>query len=455
MTTTTLSTEPLELASRLLELVEAAGADQADAVAVSSTNASTTVRKQQVENVSESTARSVGLRVILDGRQATVSTSDVSDAALAETVETALELARVSEPDPFAGLAEPTEQARSTPQLALFDEQIPEVDGEHRLGQALACEQSAIDADPRIVNSGGATFSTNFSSFALVDTNGFAGAYADTSASMWVEVMAQEEDGQLRNAGWSTSERSLHRLDKPEDVGREAAARALRQLGASKASTCEVPVVWEPRMAAGLAGIVAGAASGEALYRKATFLADRQETMVASPLLTIIDDATLANRLGSRPFDGEGVVTRRNALVERGVFQGFLFDSYNARRLDAASTGSAWRSVGGLPQIGSGNLSIEAGQTSPEAIISEIDDGLYLTTLMGFGINYTTGDFSRGAAGIWIRNGELAEPVQEINVSGNLLEMFQRIDAVGNDAQWFGATSAPTLRMSRMTVSGV
>ncbi|MDE2896173.1 MAG: TldD/PmbA family protein [Chloroflexota bacterium] len=455
MATATLSTEPLELAARLLELAQAAGADQADAVAVASTNASTSVRKQQIEKVSESTARSVGLRVILDGRQATVSTSDIGDSALAETVETALALARVSEPDPFSGLADPKDQARNVPQLALFDEQIPEVDGDHRLGQALTCEQAALDADSRIVNSGGATFSTSFSSFALVDTNGFAGSYADTSASMWVEVMAEEEDGQLRNAGWSTSERSLHRLDNPEDVGREAAARALRQLGASKASTCEVPVVWEPRMAAGLAGIVAGAASGEALYRKATFLADRQEAEVASPLLTIIDDATLTNRLGSRPFDGEGVVTRRNALVNRGMFQGFLFDSYNARRLDAASTGSAWRSVGGLPQIGSGNLTIEPGETSPEEIIGEVDDGLYLTTLMGFGINYTTGDFSRGAAGIWIRNGELAEPVQEINVSGNLLEMFQRIDAIGNDAQWFGATSAPTLRMSRMTVSGV
>ena len=455
MADTPMSAEPLELAAKLLELAKAAGADQADAVAVSSTNASTTVRKQQIEKVSESTSRSVGLRVILDGRQATVSTSDISDAALAESVETALQLARVSEPDPYAGLADPKEQAHETPNLALFDEQIPEVDGEHRLAQALACEQAALDADALIVNSGGATFSTNFSNFALVDSNGFSGAYADTSASMWVEVMAQDEGGQLRNAGWSTSERNLHRLDAPEDVGREAAARALRQLGASKASTCEVPVVWEPRMAAGLASIVASAANGEALYRRATFLADRQQSEVASRLLTVVDDATLTNRLGSRPFDGEGVVTRRNPLIEQGVFQGFLFDSYNARRLDADSTGSAWRSVGGLPQIGSGNLSIEAGKTPPEQIISEVDDGLYLTTLMGFGINYTTGDFSRGAAGIWIRNGELAEPVQEINVSGNLLEMFGRIDAVGNDAQWFGATSAPTLRMSSMTVSGV
>lgn len=455
MSNQTLSTEPLEIAARVLELAQSAGAEQADAIAVSSTNASTTVRLQKLEKVSESTSRSVGLRVILGGRQATVSTSDVSDAALNEAVQTAMELARISEPDPYAGLADPTTQARNTPQLALFDEQIPDVDGDRRLSQALACEQSALDADERISNSGGATFSTNVNNFALVDTNGFAGSYADTSASMWVEVMAQEEDGQMRNAGWSTSERALHRLDDPADVGREAAARALRQLGATKASTCEVPVVWEPRMAAGLAGIVSGAASGEALYRRATFLAGRESEAIASPLLTIVDDGTLSGRLASRPFDGEGVVTRRNALIAEGVFQGFLFDSYNARRLDAASTGSAWRSVGGLPQIGSGNLTIEAGETPPEQIIGEIEDGLYLTTLMGFGINFTTGDFSRGAAGIWIRNGELAEPVQEINVSGNLLEMFQRIDAVGNDAQWFGSSSAPTVRMSRMTVSGV
>ncbi len=455
MTNQTLSTEPLEIAARILELAQAAGAEQADAIAVSSTNASTTVRLQKLEKVSESTSRSVGLRVILGGRQATVSTSDVSDAALNEAVQLAMELARISEPDPYAGLADPTTQARNTPQLALFDEQIPDVDGDQRLSQALACEQSALDADERISNSGGATFSTNVNNFALVDTNGFAGSYADTSASMWVEVMAQEEDGQMRNAGWSTSERALHRLDDAADVGREAAARALRQLGATKASTCEVPVVWEPRMAAGLAGIVSGAASGEALYRRTTFLAGREDEAIASPLLTVVDDGTLSGRLASRPFDGEGVVTRRNLLIADGVFQGFLFDSYNARRLDAVSTGSAWRSVGGLPQIGSGNLTIAAGETPPEQIIGEVEDGLYLTTLMGFGINFTTGDFSRGAAGLWIRNGELAEPVQEINVSGNLLEMFQRIDAVGNDAQWFGSSSAPTVRMSWMTVSGV
>ena len=445
---------PLELAAQLLELARRAGAQQADAVAAASTNSSTEVRMQKVEKVAEAASRSVGLRVIVDGRQAVVSTSDVTDAALAETAQTAMELARVSEPDPHAGLPDPSEQTRQPAELALFDEAIPLLEGDERARRALACEQAALDASPQIGNSGGATFSTRVSAFALADTNGFAGQYRGASASLYVEVMAQEDDGRLRNAGWFTAARQLHRLEDETSVGREAAARALRQLGAAKGDTWEAPVVWEPRMAAGLAGIVAQAASGEALYRGATFLAGREGEQVASPLLSIEDDPTLPGQLGSRPFDGEGVTTRRNPLLEAGVFRGFLFDCYNARRLNAATTGSAVRDVGGLPAIGSGNLVIAAGETPADEIIADVEDGLYLTTLMGFGINLTTGDFSRGAAGIRIRNGQLAEPISEINISGNLQNMLQNIDAVGDDPQWFAQTAAPTIRMSRMTISG-
>ena len=445
---------PLELASQLLDLARRAGAEQADAVAVASTNSSTEVRMQQVEKVAEAASRSVGLRVIVDGRQAVVSTSDVTDAALAETAQTAMELARVSEPDPHAGLPDPSEQTRQPAELALFDETIPLLDGDERARRALACEQAALDASPQIGNSGGATFSTRVSAFALADTNGFAGQYRGASASLYVEVMAQEEDGSLRNAGWFTAARQLHRLEDEASVGREAAARALRQLGAAKGETWQAPVVWEPRMAAGLAGIVAQAASGEALYRGSTFLAGREGEQVASPLLSIADDPTLPAQLGSRPFDGEGVGTRRNPLLDAGVFRGFLFDCYNARRLDAATTGSAVRDVSSLPGIGSGNLVIAGGETPADEIVRDVADGLYLTTLMGFGINLTTGDFSRGAAGIRIRNGELAEPVSEINISGNLREMLNDVDAVGDDSQWFGQTVAPTIRMSRMTISG-
>ena len=214
--------------------------------------------------------------------------------------------------------------------------------------------------------------------------------------------MAAEEDGRLRNDYWFSAERQLHRLDDPAAVGREAAARALRQLGAAKAPTQQAAVVWEPRLAVGLLGSIAAAADGEALYRRATFLADREGQAVASPLLTVVDDPLLPGRLGSRPFDGEGIAARRNVLVEDGVFRTFLFDTYNARRLGRRSTASAVRDVGSLPGIGAGNLLLEPGATSPEAIIAGVESGLYLTTLMGFGVNLTTGDFSRGAAGIWI-----------------------------------------------------
>lgn len=448
---------PLELAQRVVEKASAAGGAgnfQCDAVAVSSRDSSVTVRLQEIETVQEAASRAVGLRVIVDGRQAVVSSADISDAALDEIVRDALALAAIAEPDEYAGLPDPADQITAREELQLYDEAIDAIDGQQRLDQAMACEQAALDADTRIDNSGGGSFSSRVAEVALADSNGFAGSYMGTSASLAVEVMATDENGQLRNDYWFSVERQLHRLQDTATVGREAAARALRQLGAKKVATTEVPVVWEPRLAAGFLGTVAGAADGEALYRRSTFLAGREGELVASPLVTIVDDPQLPGRLGSRPFDGEGIATRRNALLQDGVFQTFLFDTYNARRLQRSSTGSAVRDVGSLPGIGTGNVVMQPGERTPEEIIGEVQDGLYLTSLMGFGINLTTGDFSRGAAGVWIRDGRLAEPVSEINVSGNLLQMLASVDAVGQDLQWFGSTAAPTLRMSKLTVSG-
>jgi PmbA protein len=446
---------PLDLAQRVVEKARAAGATQADAVAVASTDSSVTVRLQDVETVQEASSRAVGLRVIVDGCQAVVSSADISDAALNEIVRDALELAAIAEPDEHAGLPDSADQARPPgDSLQLYDEAIEAVSGQDRIDRALACEQSALDADTRISNSGGSSFSTRLAQFALADSNGFAGSYIGTSASLGVEVMAAEDDGRLRNDYWFTAERHLHRLEDAEEVGRAAAARALRQLGARRAKTQTVPVVWEPRMAVSLLGVIGGAADGEALYRHSTFLAGREGEAIASPLLSVVDDPLLPARLGSRPFDGEGIASRRNVLIQDGVFQAFLFDTYNARRLGRASTASAVRDIGSLPGVGTGNLVLQPGETTPDDIVAGVSDGLYLTTLMGFGINMTTGDFSRGAAGIWIRDGQLAEPVTEINVSGNLLKMLASIDAVGSDLQWFGGAAAPTLRMSELTVSG-
>ena len=446
---------PLTVAQRIVAAARAAGADQADAVVVASTEQSVTVRRQEVEKILEAGSRALGLRVIVGGRQAVVSTADLSDAALAETVRSALALAAISEPDEFAGLPEAGAQIRGNENLQLYDEAIEALDPRERIEQARACERAALAFDSRIVNSDGATFETTVAEIALADTNGFAGSYGSTAAVLSVEAMAAEPDGRLRNDYWYSAERQLHRMEEAEEVGRRASARALRQLGAVKSATQVVPVVWEPRMTASLLGTIAGAASGEAFYRRNTFLADREGQPVGSEHFTLLDDASLPGQLNSRPWDGEGIASRPNLLFERGVFREFLFDTYNARRTGRRSTGSAVRGVGGLPSVGTGNLLMKPGSHTPAQMIASVENGLYLTTLMGFGVNLTTGDFSRGAAGIWIRNGELAEPVSEINVSGRLPEMLQAIDLVGDDTTWFGGVAAPTMRMASMTISGV
>ncbi len=444
----------LAIAEQLVERAKAAGATQADAVAMRTTNSDATVRLGGLEKVIEATSLGVGVRVIVDGRQAVASTSDITETALDETVAIVMELASLAQPDAYAGLPDPGDQVKVPDALGLYDENIEMLTMHEQIERALACEQAALDADDRITNSAGATFSSRIAEVALADTNGFAGSYVGTSASLSVEIMAEEHDGRLKNDYWHTTERQLHRMEDPAAIGREAAARALRQLGATTRETTQVPVVWEPRLVAGLAGILARATNGEEYFQRSTFLADLVGEQVASDLFTLIDDPTLPGRLGSRPFDGEGIATRRNTLFDAGRFHGFLFDTYNARRSFRRSTGSATRSISSLPAIGTGNLLIEPGATSPEEIIAGVRDGLYMTTAMGFGINLVTGDFSRGAAGIWIRDGQLAEPVTEINVSGSLPEMLRSIDAVGDDLEWFGATAVPTIRMSQLTISG-
>jgi PmbA protein len=338
--------------------------------------------------------------------------------------------------------------------LQLYDERIESLTVEEMQDIVMRAEQAAFDFDKRINNSEGAEFGAERGLVVLANSLGFEGSFPYTAASFSVQVMADDEDGKKRNDYWYSAERLFHRLADPEDVGRRAAARAVRKIGARKVNTRQVPVVWDPVTAAGLAGTVAGAASGEALFKRSTFLADREGAAIASPLVNVVSDARLPAQLGSRPFDGEGVATRRNEIVAKGVFQQFLFDSYYARRLGRKTTGSAAR-TGDTIAIGGGNLMLEAGVTPVADIIGSVHDGLYLTNLMGFGINMTTGDFSRGAAGIWIENGEMTYPVTEINVSGNLKDMLLDIEAVGDDLTWLAGTAAPTIKMSRLTVSGL
>ncbi len=445
-----------EAARRAVDLALRAGASQCDAFSVAYDESSVTVRLGELEKLIEAGGRSLGLRVIQDGQTAVSSTTDFSDASLRDLAENTLRLAAVASPDDCSGLPRPEELAApgGVDGLQLYDEALRSLGPDERVGIARRCEAAALASDERITNTDGATFSSRIGEVALANSHGFAASYPATTAGITVEVMADDEDGKKRNAYWFASERFLHRLPEPEDVGLVAARRAIAQLGARKVVTKAVPVVFEPLMTVDLLRLLGGCTTGTALYRGATFLAGSEGAPVGSSLVTIRDDARVPGRGGSRPFDGEGVETGSQGLFESGVFGGFLFDAYTARRAGRRTTGSARRDTGSLPVPGSSNLIWQPGTTPVESLLDGIDDGLYVTGLMGFGFNPTTGDFSRGAAGHWIRNGELAFPVTEVNISGQMEDMLRAVDATGDDLTWFGSAAAPTIRITEMMVSG-
>ena len=447
---------PLTLASDIVDKARRLGADEVDAYIVSSTESSVQVRRGAVERVIDAGSHAVGLRVIKDKRTAICSTADLTPQAIDELVRDAIELASISEPDEYAGLPDRADLASGNlPSLGMYDEAIETLTTEEMRDYALRMEAAMFDQDSRVTNSDGAEMGITRGQVALANSLGFAGSYVGTQAALSIEAICDDADGKKRNDYWFSAERALHRLETPEEVGRKAAQRAIAKIGARKVGTTSVPVVWEAPVAHDLLRILSNAASGEALYRRSTFLADLEGQQVASNLLSLVDDPLLDGRLGSRPFDGEGVTSRTLPLFEAGVFRNFLFDAYNARRVGRRTTGAAQRGVTSSPVPGSSNLVMAPGTSSLESLYSDIESGLLLTDLMGFGVNVTTGDFSRGAQGFWIENGKLAYPVTEINLSGNLKTMLASIDAVGDDLLWRGASAAPSFRMSKLTVSGL
>jgi PmbA protein len=308
--------------------------------------------------------------------------------------------------------------------------------------------------DARIANSEGASFGTHTSTRVFANSRGFVGSYRDSSCSVSVVPVARDGDSMERDY-WYTVARSPKGLDSPEAVGREAARRALRRLHARKVPTQKAPVVLDPLCARSLVGNLFEAVSGDSIYRKASFLAERMGEKVASENVTLIDDATLPGLFGTSPFDDEGVPSRRTVIIERGVLTSWLLNTYTARKLGLKTTGSASRGITGNASVGHGNLYLERGVQPPEQIVASVKNGLYVTELIGFGVNVVTGDYSHGAAGLWIENGELAYPVAEITIAGNLKDMLMSIDAVGSDLVFRGSTACPTLLIGEMTISGM
>jgi len=445
----------IDLGSDLVARVMKRGADVAEVRARSGSELSAKVRLGEPELIEEAGHRGVGMRIIKDKRVALISTSDLTSRGLNRFVDDALELVEISQEDPFAGPADPAlVHQGALPDLELYDPAGGEIDAGEAVEKAIIAEQAARDHDPRITNSDGATFARTAGTVAMVLSGGFRGGYAGSFTSIVVRPVADDDDGKKRRGFHWSAKRHLAELESPESVGTEAARRTLRKLGARKVATCTAPVVFDPDAARALLGLLSSCVMGTSIWRRSSYLIDRLDTRVASDLVTIVDDPTLPRAPGSRPFDGEGLLARRNVIVEDGTLQTYLCDSYSARKLDRAPTGSASRGGAGGVGPSTSNLILKPTKTSPEEILKSTKRGLYVTEMMGFGFNALTGDFSRGASGFWIEDGELAFPVNEVTISLNLDELWKSVDAVGSDLDLRSATASPTLRVSNMTIAG-
>ncbi len=448
------SVEPgIDLAQWGLEQARAAGADSAEVLIVSGESLGAGVRMGEVEKLKSSRERRLGVRVFVGKSSATASTAEFERKALNEFVADTVRLARLTAADQWSGLPDPALHPRTLPELDLADPSSGIIEADRALEIARTAERAALGADSRIKNSEGAEFDSGNYRVVFANSQGFAGEYAGTTYSLAVAPIA-EENGAMQPGHWYTQNRRFDGLEEAASVGLTSAKRAIRKLGARKIKTTRAPIVFDPDMAAGLLRALVGAASGPSLYRGASFLVGRLGTEIASAGVTIVDDGTIRGGLGSKPFDGEGLPITRKNVVERGVLKTYLLDSYSARRLGLEPTGNASRSAGDAPGVSATNLYLQPGPYSPEEIIRTVKRGLYLTELIGFGINSVTGDYSRGASGMWIEDGELAYPVQEITVAGNLKDMFMSIEMIGNDLTWRSSTVAPTLKISEMMIAG-
>jgi PmbA protein len=456
-----------------------AGATDAEAVAYEGDEFSVHVRMGEVDELTESGSRALGLRVFFEAengqRTASTSTSELSKDGIARLVSGAVELAKVTGVDPFAGL--PDRKAFGSldaGELALYFEDIDSVPPQQRIEIAQQCEAAALATDTRIQNSRGAGFDLSTSHRVMVNSGGFAGEYRRSYCGFSASPIAQDASGAMQTGYWYSNARTPRLLESPQDIGRIAAERALRKLGARRVPTGQYPVVFPPEVSRGLMANLLHAADGDAIYRNASMFAGKLGEQVAGENITIVDDGTMvfdhvladgsilrAGGFGTSPFDGDGLPTRRTVVVERGVLKELLLNTYTARKLNMRSNGKAARGLAGAPGIGGGNYFLEPpeptqelGGLTQEQIVGDVKRGLYVLGTMGFGVNLVTGDYSQGATGLWIEDGELTHAVEEITIAGNLKEMFRKVSAIGNDLEFRGAGAVPTIRIEGMTIAG-
>jgi PmbA protein len=442
-----------ELAADIVRQAVAAGASDAECSISEGEEFSANVRMRDIEQLKEAGSRAAGVRILIGPRTGSSYTSDLSPDGIRHLVKSAIELAEITTDDPHAGLPEPGELGKIEGDLKLYSDDVAKLETGVKIDAARRAEIAALDLDPRIANSEGASFESHLSHHIFANSRGFLGEYRTSYCGLSAVPVAREGESMERDY-WFTQARSFSGLESPEDVGRIAAQRALRRLGARKVETQKAEVVFEPRTARSLLDNIFEAVHGMSIYRQESFLADKLGEKVAHENLTVIDDATIPGLFGSSPFDDEGVPSRRTVVIEKGVLRNYLLNTYAARKLGMKTTGNASRGLTGNAGIGHGNFYIENGIIPAEQIIAGVRNGFYVTELMGFGVNIVTGDYSRGAAGLWIRDGELAYAVSEVTIAGNLKDMLMGLEVIGSDLEFRGSSAAPTLKIGEMTVGG-
>jgi PmbA protein len=450
--------ELCDAAQLAVELAKKAGADDAEVLVRDGSELTAKVRLGEPELVQEAGSRALGLRVLKGGRRAVTYTSDLRKEALAALCAETVALAELAEPDEYALPPDPALLAKQFPELDLYDPAVAEVDAAWALREAKNGEAAARRQDKRITNSDGATWSRVLGATAFATSGGFVGGYRGSYASLVVEPLCDDdtdkENPKKRNGYWWTASRFLDQLEVAEAVGIEAARKTLATIGSRKVETQECAIVFDPEIARSIVGTIFSVANGSSFWRKSSYLVGKEGEQVASKLVTIVDDPLIPRAPGSRPFDGDGLATRKNYVVRAGTLEPVLCDVYSGRKLGRASTGSAGRGIGGNPGPTTSNLIMEAGNITRDELMRQTPKGLYVTSLMGYGFNPVTGDFSRGAQGFWIENGELTFPVSEVTIAANFDEILKRIDLVANDLTLRSATAAPTFRVSHMMLAG-
>lgn len=436
-----------DLTHQMLSYAKELGATDAVAEASEGSGLNVSVRCGKTENVQQNRDKSLAISVFINQQSGSASTSDFSPEALRATVQAAYDIARFTAEDPFAGLADEAHFATQVPDLDLYHPWRIDVNKATEL--ALCAEQAALDTSPLISNSEGAGLSSGQSHFWLANTKGFSGGYANSQHSISVAPIAGKGD-QMQRDYWYSVACDAQDLSKPEAIGHYAARRALARLKARRISTCECPVLFESPLAAGLLGSFVQATSGGALYRRTSFLLDMLGLPVFPEHVYIDENPFIPKARGSSAFDSEGVATRARRVVDKGILQGYFLGSYSARKLGMITTGNAG---------GSHNLRLASQSTQPgddlDAMLRKLDTGLFVTELIGQGINYVTGDYSRGAVGYWVEKGKIAYPVEEITIAGNLKEMFKDIVAIGADTYTYGAKTTGSVLLQKMKIAGL